>query len=187
MRPNMNRLLICILTFGNLLFALNGFSQEESKFVGGLEENEKEISESIVAVRNDVAQPSDPIVTKRLFKIKKGAFPEVLKISQEGIWPFIEKIGGRVIGMWLVVYPEEIENGNVRDYDEVILMTQYASYDHWKATRSPAEMGGNGPDWRKAIEAFTLRQSLTLETVTLQFLQGSTWHNPPYFMPGIKE
>ena len=72
------------------------------------------------------------------------------------------------------------------DYDEVYLMTQYASVEHWKATRKMAEMGGNGPDWTKAREALAFRNSVTIET-RLEFLQGSTWHNPPYYMPGLGE
>lgn len=134
-------------------------------------------------------EPSEPIVTKRYFKIKKGTFPEVLKVSQEGVWPFFEKIGSRVIGMWQVIHPDESTSEASPDYDEVILMTQYASVEHWKASRKMAEMaemGGNGPDWVKAREAIARRRELTIET-SLQFLQGSTWHNPPYYMPGLGE
>ncbi len=135
-----------------------------------------------IAVRNDVAQPGEPIVTKRYWKIRKGSFPQFLRASQEGVWPFFEKIGARVIGMWQVV---EIEGKDASaDFDEVYLMTQYASVDHWRATRDMAELGGNGPDWAAAREALLLRRSLTIET-SVEFLRGSTWHNPPYFMPGV--
>lgn len=161
-------------------------SQDKPYFVGGLEEDRAEAQASPVRVRNDVAQPSEPIVTKRYFKIKKGSFPEVLKVSQEGVWPFFEKIGSRVIGMWQVVHPEESGSTPSADYDEVILMTQYASVEHWKASRKMAQMGGNGPDWEKARKAIAFRRSLTIET-SLQFLKGSTWHNPPYYMPALMD
>ena len=33
------------------------------------------------------------------------------------------------------------------DYDEAILLTRYASRDHWKMTRETYKHGGNGADW----------------------------------------
>ena len=144
-------------------------------------------AEDPVAVRNDVAQPGEAIVTLRYFKIRKGSFPEFLQASQEGVWPFFEKIGSRVIGMWQVLHPDGIETA-ARDnpgYDEVWLMTRYASVEHWRATRDMAKLGGNGPDYQKARAALSLRQSLTLES-NVQFLQGSTWQSPPQFLPGVE-
>ena len=136
-----------------------------------------------IAVRNDVAQPGEPIVTKRYWKIKKGAFPEFLAASRDGVWPFFEKIGARVIGMWQVIHPE---GEAPADYDEVYLVTQYASVDHWRATRDMSGLGGNGPDWEAAREALRLRRSLTIET-SVEFLQGLKWDTPPYYMPGVSE
>lgn len=136
-------------------------------------------------MRNDVAQPSTPVVTQRYFKIKKGEFPAFLTLSQEGVWLFFEKLGSRVIGMWQVIHPDVTGTTEAKDYDEVILMTQYASVEHWQATRDMTTLGGNGPDWRKCREAIDKRRALTIET-SLTFLEGSTWHNPPYFMPGVE-
>jgi len=161
-------------------------AQDKTNFVGGIEEDLAAAEAKPIPVRNDVAQPSEPIVTERYFKIKKGTFPEVLRVSQEGIWPFFEKIGSRVLGMWQVIHPEESGSEASPDYDEVILMTQYASVEHWKATRKMATIGGNGPDWKKAREAIAYRRTLTIET-SLEFLRGSTWNNPPYYMPGLEE
>jgi hypothetical protein len=169
------------------------WAAEPAPFVGGLEEDRAQIEAAPIPVRNDVAQTGDPIVTKRYFKIKKGSFPEFLEVSQQGVWPFFEKIGSRVIGMWQVIHPAEADKASPaaagddnHDYDEVYLMTQYASVAHWKASRKMAEMGGNGPDWAKAREALALRASLTLAT-RLEFLRGSTWKNPPHYMPGLGE
>ena len=160
--------------------------KQPKNFVGGLEEDRSKIAVAAIPVRNNVAQPSKPIVTKRYWKIKKGGFPEFLQVSQQGVWPFFEKIGSRVVGMWLVVHPQETGIESSPEFDEVYLMTQYASVAHWKATRKMAEMGGNGPDWAKAREALAIRNALTIET-KLEFLQGSNWHNPPYYMPGLGE
>jgi len=143
--------------------------------------------EARVAVRHDVAQSGDPVVTLRYFRIRKGSFPEFLKASEEGLWPFFEKIGARVIGMWQVIHPADVDatTGQASpDYDEVWLMTRYASVEHWRATRDMARLGGNGPDYETAREALRLRESLTLQT-NVQFLQGTTWQSPPQYLPSI--
>ncbi len=169
------------LLIPSLLLFLSSNLSAQTPFVGGVQE---ESSKTVIKVRNDVAQTSAPIVTQRYFKIKKGQFPEFLKLSQEGVWPYFEKIGSRVIGMWQIIYPDFIDAKDSTDYDEVILMTQYASIEHWQATRDMAALGGNGPDWEKCRDAINKRRALTIET-SLQFMQGSTWHSPPYFMPGV--
>ena len=92
-------------------------------------------------VRNDVAQPEQEIVTLRNFHIKKGTFPEFLKASQEEVWPYFEKIGSRIVGMWQVFDPEGVSN---KDYDEVYLMTRYASVEHWRATRMRSRSAAMG-------------------------------------------
>jgi hypothetical protein len=147
------------------------------------------VGEDVVAVRHDVAQPGEPVVTLRYFKIRKGSFAEFLAASEQGVWPFFEKIGSRVIGMWQVVHPADAgptASTASPDFDEVWLITRYASVEHWRATREMARLGGNGPDYDKAIEALRLRNALTLET-DIRFLQGTTWQNPPFFMPSIDE
>jgi NIPSNAP len=135
-------------------------------------------------VRNDVAQPGQEIVTLRNFHIKKGAFDQFLKASQEDVWPYFEKIGSRIIGMWQVFDPETGKPA-AKDYDEVYLMTRYASVEHWRATRDATLLGGNGPDWEKCRRGLDIRQSLTIST-SVVFMQGSL-NNKPYFMPGLKE
>ena len=139
-------------------------------------------------VRNDVAQPGEEIVTIRYFRIKKGSFDQFLKASQEDIWPYFDKIGARVIGMWKVIEAEGVP-GQTKpndEYDEVYLSTRYASLDHWKATRDGAALGGNGPDWEKCQRGLAVRQSLTLATHVI-FLKGSMAANPPLYMPGLNE
>jgi hypothetical protein len=139
-----------------------------------------------LAVRNDVAQPGKEVVTLRYFRIKKGTFDQFLKASEEDVWPYFEKIGARVIGMWKVVQPDGVDGAAKQsaDYDEVYLSTRYASLDHWKATRDPTSLGGNGPDWQKCKRGLDLRQSLTISSNVI-FLEGTNGAKP-YFMPGIK-
>jgi hypothetical protein len=139
-------------------------------------------------VRNDVAQSGQEVITIRYFRIKKGTFDQFLKVSQEDVWPYFDKIGVRMIGMWKVIEGEGIE-GQAKpsnDYDEVYLSSRYASLDHWKSTRDPTALGGNGPDWEKCQHGLALRQSLTISTYVI-FLKGAMAANPPLFMPGLKE
>lgn len=136
-------------------------------------------------VRNMTAQPGEEIVTIRHWRIKKGTFPQFLKASQEGVWPFFEKIGARIVGMWQVI-PSPEGSGVATDYDEVYLMTRYASLEHWSASRNAAAMGGDGPDYAALQAGLAVRQSLSLET-KVTYLKGVTGPLGPVFMPGTGE
>lgn len=140
-------------------------------------------------VRNDVAQEGNEVVVLRYWKVKKGAFPAYLKARKEAVWPYFEKLGCRPVGMWKVTHPE-IPGGQVGvdspDYDEIYLMTRYASVEHWKATRETFKHGGNGPDWEKCMKALEELAPLTLET-SLTFLEGCKWDSAPHFMPALDE
>ena len=98
-------------------------------------------------VRNLVPQAGQEITTIRYWKIRKGTFPQFLKASQDGIWPYFEKIGARIVGMWKVI-PAPGEAEASPDYDEVYLTTRYASLHHSAATRDAPAMGGHAPPLR---------------------------------------
>ncbi len=136
-------------------------------------------------VRNLAAQPGEEIVTIRYWKIKKGTFPQFLEASQTGVWPFFEKIGARVVGMWQVIPPPDGRQASP-DYDEVYLTTRYASLEHWAATRDAAAMGGDGPDYAALQKALDVRRSLTIET-KVTYLKGATGPLGPVFLPGTGE
>jgi len=85
--------------------------------------------------------------------------------------------------MWQVD-PAAIDDSIVRDYDEAILLTRYASIEHWRASREGVALGGNGPDAQALAAAHGYRQSVTIET-TFRVLRGSLADNGPYFMPAI--
>jgi hypothetical protein len=171
-------------------------------FVGGLRESDEV---AVRPVRHDAHQPGAEIVTLRYFKIREGTFDEFLAASVDGVWPFYEKLGARVVGMWRVngrngppasaSLAAANDNTNDNDagaddgesgFDEVYLMTRYASVAHWEATRDPQRLGGNGPDWEACRRALGLRRSLTLET-HLMFLEGAMASNGPYFAPALPE
>lgn len=136
-------------------------------------------------VRNLAAQKGEEIVTIRYWKIRKGTFPQFLEASQTGIWPFFEKIGARIVGMWQVIPPPDGKAASP-DYDEVYLTTRYASVEHWAATRDAAAMGGDGPDYAALQAALAVRQSLTIET-KVTFLRGATGPLGPVYLPGTGE
>ena len=56
--------------------------------------------------------------------------------SRHGVWPWYEKVGARVVGQWKVIYLERAPDVGNAAYDEVYMTTRYASYQHWRATRS---------------------------------------------------
>ena len=183
--PELFRVFVCLAAICAMRHAE---AQQKSieNFAGRLKETPAETSSAPKPVRNGAMQPGEEIVTLRYFKIKKGTFLEFLKASQEGVWPYFEKIGSRVVGMWKVIHPPVEGVADSPDYDEVYLMTRYASVAHWEASREPQKHGGNGPDWDACKKALDLRASLTLET-RVTFLQGDTRNSPPMFLPGLDE
>jgi hypothetical protein len=162
--------------------ALAQEAQPSEPFVGGLSEV---ASEAPQPVRNHAHRPGREIVTLRYFKIEAGTFPEFLAASRDQIWPYFEKLGARVIGMWRVVPPPGAKR-EARDYDEVYLATRYASREHWAATRDTVLHGGNGPDFEACQRGLAFRESVTLASHVV-FLEGELAPGGPYFMPGLEE
>ena len=116
-------ILLCWLN-GGVARAQDRTQSQQQPFRGGL--NQVKDADRPHPVRNDVAQPGDEIVTLRYFKIKKGSFDEFLRVSVEGVWPYFEKLGSRVIGMWKVIIPVGIDGApstENKDYDEVYVDT----------------------------------------------------------------
>jgi hypothetical protein len=125
------------------------------------------------------AEQAGEIVTLRYFRIKKGSFPQFLEASKNGVWPYYEKIGARILGMWLVT-PGPGQKHASDEYDEVYLSTRYVSLDHWSATRDPVSLGGEGLEAEALQAGLKVRQSLTLETRVI-FMSGLTGPMPPTF------
>ena len=172
----------------SIVTTVNVYAQkiEDGKFRGALHDSTN--AAIPYPVRNDTAAVYDEIVTIRYSRIKKGTFPLWLKVSKEGVWPYFEKLGARIIGAWQVVTPDGIPGATQasNDYDEVYLLTRYANFEHWKATRDPVKLGGNGPDYQKCVWALKIRDSISYES-TVKFLKGSLAPDIPYFLPGTGE
>jgi hypothetical protein len=138
--------------------------------------------------RNDADHSEQEVVTLRYWKVKKGSYNDFYQASTEGAWPYFQKIGMRIVGQWKVLYPgapacERVESP---DYDEIVMMTRYGSYEHWQATRQGVNLGGDGPDYDRLQEALALRRSLSLET-SVRFMQGYMYHSPPKYLPSLNE
>ncbi|MBT8145802.1 MAG: hypothetical protein KJN90_03065, partial [Gammaproteobacteria bacterium] len=110
-----------------------------------------------IAVRNDVPRvgQQEVLMLRHAF-IEKGQYQTWYQASQEGVWPWFEKIGARIVGDWQIVYPQG--GSENPELDEAYRLARYASYEHWQATRPSSSassgatggsnlLGGNGPDF----------------------------------------
>ncbi len=149
-------ILVLGIGIGVAVSSLQAAFAQERGFAGGIVEDRSAAAAKPIPVRNDVAQAGKEIVTFRHFRIEKGRFDEFYQASEQGVWPYFEKLGSRVVGMWKRIHPV-VDGVTVSEesaeFDDVYLMTRYASIAHWRATRDMAAHGGNGPDWAKCREA----------------------------------
>lgn len=138
-----------------------------------------------LAVRNDIPQPGEEVLVFRHQKLRLGGHEAYFRLSREGVWPWFEKIGSRIVGQWKVIYP----NGRAgdRESDDGYRLARYASYDHWKATRQGQRLGGNGPDYQRSRAALRERGHYVQGSDGGYFLQGVTATTRVYFMPGVAE
>ena len=85
------------------------------------------------------------IFTLESFQVERKDHAEFVNISEERIWPDLEKNGARPIGLWSVVLggPEEI-----------LAMTRYDSLAQWQETRS----------WERLSVASSGRAALVKDT-----------------------
>jgi hypothetical protein len=143
-------------------------------------------TDEVIAVRTEAARPGRDIVELRYQRIAKGAFSRFVAETREAVWPWEEKLGARPIGQWKVIYPDA--PGRTKespDFDEVITMTRYASRDHWQAMAPDRAVlvGGNGPDWRAALDA----QARPTRETSVELMQGEMYYSPPIFTPALPE
>lgn len=135
-------------------------------------------------IRLDRPQAGREFLVLRPQKLRKGAHPDYLELSRDGVWPFYEKIGTRVVGQWQVVHPE---GGGSDAYDAGYRLARYRSFNHWAATRNGAGLGGDGRDYEAMIEAARARAELELGSDGPIFLEGYMAGGGPYFLPGLDE
>jgi hypothetical protein len=111
------------------------------------------------------------IVVQRSFIIERGSFAEFERLSREGIWPYMEARGCRIVGLFTNVH------GGPND--EVILLTAYDSLAHWEATRLDVAPPTDDPQLKalqqKAVEAGRERNKLTRVSSTRVLRLATDW------------
>ena len=138
-------------------------------------------------VRLGRARPGDGILALEYSRISKDAFEEFHAIARDRVWPYVEKIGVRPVGLWRVAY---LPNGDAVEsagYDEVYYLARYTSFEHFLAVRDDAVgMGGNGPDFEAFTRATARLDGLT-QARSIEFLRGEPYGSPPRYAPGLDE
>ena len=112
------------------------------------------------------------VLVQRSFTIDRGALPEFERLSREGIWPYMESRGCKIVGMFA-----NIHGG---PSDEVVLLTAYDSLAHWENTRLNREPPPGSPEElvalrKKAFEAGQERNRLTKVSSTRVFRPVTGW------------
>jgi hypothetical protein len=141
---------------------------------------------SPIGVRNQTAQPGREVLVLRHQELRKGAHDDYYRASREGVWPWYEKIGTRIVGQWLVVDPT---GRTTTERDDAYRLARYASFEHWRATRdqSNATLGGNGLDRQKSLDSGRERTGVQTGSKGAYFLQGEYADARPLYMPGLAE
>ncbi len=112
------------------------------------------------------------IVVQRSFTIERGSFAEFERLSREGIWPYMEARGCKILGLF--------QNVHGGPSDEVVLLTAYDSLAHWESTRlDKAPPPGSSPETvdlaRKAADAGRERNRLTKLSSTRVLRLSTPW------------
>jgi hypothetical protein len=112
------------------------------------------------------------IVVQRSFTIERGTFAEFERLSREGVWPYMEARGCRILGLYT--------NLHGGPSNEVILNTAYASMAHWEATRDEAPLPDDASEEVRRlhgpyIEALRERRKVTLLSSTRVFRLATAW------------
>lgn len=111
-------------------------------------------------------------VVERSFTIERGTAREFERLSREGIWPYMEARGCKILGLFTIAH------GGASD--ELILLTAYDSLAHWEATRLDVPPPGGSSDdlhelARKAAEAGRERNKLTRVSSTRVLRSITQW------------
>ena len=112
------------------------------------------------------------IVVQRSFTIERGTYAEFERLSREGVWPYMEARGCKILGLFT--------NLHGGPSNEVVLLTAYASMAHWESTRDDvlpppaagAELLALYEPCRAALRA---RRALTLVSSTRVLSLATEW------------
>lgn len=88
------------------------------------------------------------IVVQRSFIIRRGSAAEFERLSREGVWPYMEARGCKIVGFF--------HNLHGGPSNEVVLNTAYASMAHWESTRDDAPLPANASEEARRLHAACL-------------------------------
>jgi hypothetical protein len=113
------------------------------------------------------ARPIDPtppreagVYAHRWFWLQPQDWSEFQRLSEEGIWPYFESDGCRIIGLWRSMEPGQPA--------KALLITRYPSVAHWERTRLQSTDPPTGTDerlYRQAQDAGRARNALTERSI----------------------
>lgn len=139
-----------------------------------------------VPVRNDTPRRGQEVLVLRNQQLAPGNHEEYYRSSRDGVWPWYERIGTRIVGQWMIISPD----GSKREGNEdAYRLARYASFEHWRATRDAENtgLGGNGPNREKNVLAGRDRAGVQTGSKGAYFLQGVMAPDAPFYMPGLAE
>lgn len=115
------------------------------------------------------------VVVERTFTIERGKLREFERLSREGIWPYMEARGCKILGLYTIMHGGPT--------DDVVLYTAYDSMAHWENTRLNLEPPGEDQklkDLQKAaFSASQDRQALTVRSRTRVLNPITSWVEIP--------
>jgi len=113
------------------------------------------------------ARPLDPtppresgVYAHRWFWLQPQDWTEFQRLSEEGVWPYFESDGCRIVGLWRSMEPGQPARA--------LLLTRYPSVAHWERTRLQSPDPPPGADerlYRRAQDAGRRRNELTERSI----------------------
>jgi len=102
----------------------------------------------------------DGVYAHRWFWLQPADWTEFQTLSEDGVWPYFESDGCRIVGLWRSMEPGPLA--------KALLITRYPSVAHWERTRlqSPdAPPGADARLYERARTAARRRAEITIRSV----------------------
>lgn len=100
------------------------------------------------------------VYAHRWFWLQPQDWSEFQRLSEEGIWPYFESDGCRIVGLWRSIEPGQPA--------KALLLTYYPTVAHWERTRLQSPDAPPGADerlYRRAQDAGRARNALTERSI----------------------
>jgi hypothetical protein len=107
-----------------------------------------------------VSDARGDVYAHRWFWLQPQDWPEFVSLSEEGVWPYFESDGCRIVGLWRSTEPGP--------FARALLITRYPSVAHWERTRLQSTDAPPGADTRlyaAARDAGGRRAALTERSI----------------------